>query len=206
MVNNLRVLRDFATGSAKDLAGTGDSVAKGLTDNATAFPSPPVIPADLTTLTTELRTAMTAAAVGGRQDTAAKEKAFEALADALRKDAHYVEIQANHDLETALSSGFNVVSTNHAQMPLDTPVIVNIENLASTQILLRLNPMVNVRSFQAQTSMDGKTWQEAGIYTQGRRIVLAGLTPGIVYYARVRAIGGSTGRSDWSVPSSLMAT
>lgn len=206
MVNNLRVLRDFATGSATNLADTGDSVGKGLTDNATAFPTPPVKPADLATLTTGLRTAMAVAASGGPQATAAKDKAFAALADALRKDAHYVEIQANHDLETALSSGFNVVSTNRAPAPLDAPVIVDIENLASTQILLRLNPMANVRSFQVQTSTDGKTWTEAGIYTQSRRIVLMGLTPGITYYARVRAIGGSTGRSDWSVPASLMAT
>jgi hypothetical protein len=160
----------------------------------------------LGTLTTGLRTAMAVAASGGPQATAAKDKAFAALADALQKDAHYVEIQANHDLETALSSGFNVVSTNRAPAPLDAPVIVDIENLASTQFLLRLNPMANVRSFQVQTSTDGKTWTEAGIYTQSRRIVLMGLTPAITYYARVRAIGGSTGRSDWSVPASLMAT
>jgi hypothetical protein len=49
-------------------------------------------------------------------------------------------------------------------------------------------------------------WQEAGIYTQARRIVLMGLTPGTVYFVRVRAIGGSTGYSEWSVPATLMAT
>jgi hypothetical protein len=200
------VLRDFATGSVNNLAGTGDSVAKGLTDNAAVFLDPPVKPADLTTLTTGLRAAETAASTGGQQDRAQRDKAYAALADALRKDAHYVEIIANHDLATALSSGFNVVSTNRSSAPLDAPVITNIENLATTQILLRLAPMSNVRSFQVQTSMDEKTWAEAGIYTQSRRIVLAGLTPGTVYYARVRAIGGSTGRSPWSVPSSLMAT
>lgn len=52
----------------------------------------------------------------------------------------------------------------------------------------------------------GGPWQEAGIYTQARRIVLLGLTPGTIYFTRVRAIGGSTGYSDWSVPASLMCT
>jgi len=40
----------------------------------------------------------------------------------------------------------------------------------------------------------------------GRRIVLLGLTPGTIYFVRVRAIGGSTGYSEWSVPVSLMCT
>jgi len=106
-----------------------------------------------------------------------------------------------------LSSGFYAASTNHAQAPFDQPVIVDIENLATTQLLLRLNPVLNAKSYQAQTNTNGNgTWQEAGVYTQSRRIVLTGLTPGTTHNVRVRAIGGSTGYSDWSVPASLMAT
>ena len=85
MVTNLRVLRDFATGSVNNLAGTGDSVAKGLTDNAAVFLDPPVKPADLTTLTTGLRAAETAASTGGQQDRAQRDKAYAALADALSR-------------------------------------------------------------------------------------------------------------------------
>jgi hypothetical protein len=36
--------------------------------------------------------------------------------------------------------------------------------------------------------------------TQARTITLAGLTTGTVY--QVRALGGSTGQSDWSMPGS----
>jgi hypothetical protein len=36
--------------------------------------------------------------------------------------------------------------------------------------------------------------------------VLPDLMPGTIYFVRVRAIGGSTGYSEWSVPVSLMAT
>lgn len=53
--------------------------------------------------------------------------------------------------------------------------------------------------------MKANVWQSAGMFTQARRIVLTGLTPGVTYAVRVRAIGGSTGFSDWSDPISHMA-
>jgi hypothetical protein len=191
---------------ANDVANLVDDVVDGLTGNA-AFPSPPISVADLTTLNSKLRAAITAADAGGPQQTAAKNKAYAAVTDALRKDANYVEIQSDNDLETLLSSGYDVISTNRAQAPLDQPVIVEISNLATTQLLIRLKSILNAKSYQVQiaTTVNGP-WSEAGIYTQARRIVLLGLTPGTVYFVRVRAIGGSTGYSEWSVPANLMAT
>jgi hypothetical protein len=58
---------------------------------------------------------------------------------------------------------------------------------------------------QYSTNANGN-WQDAGIYTKTRDIVLQQLTPGTVYNVRVRAFGGSTGHSDWSDPVSKMAT
>jgi hypothetical protein len=206
MVINIRVSRDFMKAAANDLANTADDVVDGLTGNP-AFPTPPVTPAALTTLNTALRTAITAADAGGPQQTAAKNKAYNAVTDVLRKNANYVEIQSNNDLETLLSSGYDVVSTNRAQAPLDQPLVLSIENLATTQLLLRLQTVLNAKSYQVQISTSASgPWQEAGIYTAARRIVLMGLTPGTIYFVRARAIGGSTGYSEWSVPVSLMCT
>jgi hypothetical protein len=82
-----------------------------------------------------------------------------------------------------------------------------VDNLATTKLLVRLTPITNARSYNVQTNTNGNgTWQDAGIYTQARRIVLGNLTPGTTYVVRARAIGGSTGSSDWSNPVSLMAT
>jgi len=84
---------------------------------------------------------------------------------------------------------------------------VSLLNNGSTQLLLRLLPVLNAKLYQLQTSTDGgKTWVEAGMSTQARRIVLKGLTPGTTYSVRARAIGGSTGASNWSNPASVMAT
>ena len=206
MVVNLRVSRDFIKAPANDLANLCDDVIDGL-DGNTAFPTPPVDVPDLTILNTTLRTSITAADAGGPQQTAAKNKAYAAVVSALRKNANYVEIQADNDEETLLSSGFDIVSTNRAQAPLDQPVIVQIANLGTTQLLIRMMSVLNARSYQVQlaTAANGP-WTEAGIYTQARRIVLKGLTPGTIYFVRVRAVGGSTGYSEWSVPANLMAT
>jgi len=42
--------------------------------------------------------------------------------------------------------------------------------------------------------------------TRARKIELPGMTPGTTYSLEARAIGGSTGYSDWSLPTSIMAT
>jgi hypothetical protein len=49
-------------------------------------------------------------------------------------------------------------------------------------------------------------WKPAGSFTAARRIILTSLTSGTVYNVRARAIGGSTGYSDWSDPSSHIVT
>ena len=205
MVTNYRVSRDFCSYSDSDLNEFANNVATCLAKNG-SFPAPPVKPADLTTLDSAFRDAI-AAATGDPQDTAAKDNAREDLLDALRKDANYVESVANHDLEMLLSSGYIANSTNRAQSPLDQPVITELSNIASTQLLLRITPVTNARSYQVQTNTNGNgTWAEAGIFTQARRILLTNLTPGTTYSVRTRAVGGSTGYSDWSKSASQMAT
>ena len=67
--------------------------------------------------------------------------------------------------------------------------------------------MIDARSYQVQTNTNGNgTWQDAEIFTQSRRIVLGNLTPGTTYSIRARAMGGSTGGSEWSDAVARMAT
>ncbi len=205
MVINYRVSRDFTRYSDSNLDEFANSVVIALTGNA-SFPAPPVTPTALSALNDAFRTAI-AAATGAPEKTVAKNNARTNLENALRKNANYVETIASQDLEVLLSSGFLPVSTNRAQSPLMAPDILELDNLASTQLMMRLKPVVNAKSYQVQTNTNGSgNWQEAGIYTQARRIVLDSLTPGTVYNVRVRAIGGSTGYSDWSPAQSRMAT
>ena len=77
-----------------------------------------------------------------------------------------MEIQSSHDLQTPLTSGYFPASTNHAQYPLDPPVIQELSNLATTKFLLRLQPVPAAKSYHVQASPDGgKTWQDGVIST-----------------------------------------
>jgi hypothetical protein len=205
MKPNLKVARDFTKYSDAGLDEFTNGVVTGLTGNKT-FPEPPVAPADLAKLDETFRDAI-AAATGDPQDTLAKNAARDAVLDALRQDANYVQTVASHDMQQLLSSGYYAASNNHVQAPLDPPVILDLENLATTKLLLRLTPVSNAKAYHVQTNTNGTgTWTEAGIFTQARHIELGSLTPGTTYSVRARAIGGSTGCSDWCKPNSLMAT
>ena len=65
-------------------------------------------------------------------------------------------------------------------------------------------PQLQLTKLQLQTG-EG-VWQNLGIFPQARRIELTNLTPGTVYSVQVRGMGGSKYYSDWSDPSSHMAT
>ncbi|MFO1477887.1 MAG: fibronectin type III domain-containing protein [Verrucomicrobiota bacterium] len=179
---------------------------KSLTQNA-SFPAPPVALEDLSKRVADFHDAVQAALQGGIQLTAAKNVARETLLDALRQLAGYVQSIAGKQLQTLLTSGFLAGSTNRARTPLDKPSITTVENLATTQLLVRLSPIQNAKSYNLQTNANGNgTWQDAGIFTAARRIVLPGLVPGTTYNIRARAIGGSTGSSEWSDAVARMST
>jgi hypothetical protein len=203
---NLRVSLDFAGYSDSDLDTFAANVIVCLTGNP-AFPAPPVTLPVFTSNWTAFHDAILAAALGGLQLTAAKNAAREALLDALRKLAAYVQSVDNHNLDVLLTSGFYANSTNRAQSPLDPPLILSVTNLMTTKVLVRLEPVINAKSYNVQTTVNGTTaWTDAGIFTQARRIEVGNLVPATTYAIRARAIGGNTGSSDWSNPMSIMAT
>ena len=173
----------------------------------TKFVKLTVAPKDITALAADLNAKLAAKMTGGTVATAAKDKAFDALTSALNADANDIENVIGTDLEMLLATGYLPVSTNRASSPLDDTAIVSLLNNGTTQALLLLLPVRNAKSYQLQLSTDGgKTWVEAGISTQARRIVLKSLVPGTTYAVRARAIGGSTGASSWTNPGSIMST
>jgi len=202
---NLKVSRAFTSYTDAGLDEFANGTYLGINNNQ-AFADAPVKPADLLSVNLVFRNAI-AAATGDPTDTATKNAVREDLLDVLRKNASYVEIVASHNLATLLSSGYYPTSTNHAQYPLEPPVIQELSNLATTKLLLRLQPVVGAKTYHAQASADGgKTWLADVFSTQSRRITVPGLTPGTTYVIRVRAIGGSTGCSEWSQTTTIMAT
>jgi hypothetical protein len=178
-------------------------VVAGLTGNP-AFTTPAVSLADLSAAQTAFEDAMTAMTQGGRQATANKNAMRAALVALLRKEANYVQLTGANDLAALLSSGFLVNSTSRAKSPLDTPTVVGIDNGMTTQLVVRVQGVDNARAYEAQVKNGTGGFVTAGTFTQSRRIVVGGLTPGQTYSVQVRGVGGSTGYSDWSDPVSHM--
>lgn len=171
-----------------------------------AFPNLPVTPAALGALRVTFHDAVIAAADGGTQLTALKDAARAALETALRQEAAYVQSIAGQNLAQLLSSGFKAVSTNRASVPLPAPVILNVDNQSSTQLMIDLGGNANAAAYQIKLTTPQGVALPTIESTRTRRIVVPNLVPGTVYSLAARAIGGSTGYSDWSLPTQKMAT
>ena len=214
MKNNKKVNR--VSLAYKNMPATGVSAYMGwniscMTGNA-AFPKPPVpivppvpsdasAPVDMTTRKASLDAAIAAALDGGTVLTALKNEALQFAIDGLDANAFYVQTVARYDLTMFLTSGYQTVSTNHGQSPLDTPSIIGMDNDVPTQLAVHLTPVTNAIGYEVQILV-ANVWTTVKFSSQARTIILIGLTTGTVVQVRARALGGSTGESPWSVPSS----
>ena len=207
-VRNFRIYTgSISKGTDDDVSNVSLDVSDAL-DGHPVFTTPPFPPTQLKTLQTAFSTDRTAARKLGTDRTLAKKISRQALVDALVQDALYCQGLARHDLNTLLTSGFEVVSTNRTPGPLDTPQITSIVNSVSGQLLVRGTSVLNGRMYLLQFSLDnGATWTNAGInYTSARRMLLTPTTPGKTYLIQICALGGSTGQSAWSNPMGIMST
>lgn len=204
MTTNYRVNLGFAAYADADLDKFTTVVGRDLDGNA-SFPLLPLTLAALGVLQTTFQDTLAAQAQGGKLATAKKNAAREELTTALRSIAAYVQGISAQDKPMMLSSGFQANSTARSRLQLDTPNIVQIDNGMSTELVLRLTPILNARAYETQVKTGTGDWQPAGISTNSRGVVVENLTPGLVYTMQVRAIGGITGYSDWSDPVSHMA-
>ena len=217
LIKKLRVYLGSLRASDLEITDIAQGVEEGMNNNPNfpdtplplvpPVPPDPKAPTDLQPLRLDFIAARVAAADGGKQLTAIKNQKRELLTEALHALAMYVQTVARTNLVILLSSGFEACSTNRAQVPLQKPAIQALVNEMTGQLLLRGSSVLNARSYQPQMSADGgKTWMDMGDFSGARRIVLQPVTPGTVYAARFRAVGGSTKYSEWSDPLSHIAT
>ncbi len=208
----LRVLLGFTNAPDHALEETAGAVIEGLYDNPN-FPDPPTPPITKVQLQAGLASftaAIAAQAQGGPAATAHKNNMRAALIALLRKLAGYVQENCDNDLAKLLSSGFEAVSTNRAQSPLEAPTITDIINGNSGQLIVSVTPVKNAKTYEGRYAlapagaMQGP-WQSAGLFTNSRAMVVDELTPGQNYVFQFRAVGGSTGYSDWSDPVGHMS-
>jgi len=167
-----------------------------------AVPPDPTAPLDMTTRVTNLQTAITNYEDGGQQALNIRNLALAAVIEGLDALAFYVQTVARFNLPLLLASGFQAKSKNHAQSKLDTPVITGIDNDSPTELDVHVSSVANALNYEVQICIGTGAWTTVKYSQQARTITLTGLTTGTVYNVRVRALGGLTGQSDWSMPGS----
>ena len=150
--------------------------------------------------------AIIAAADGGTQLTAAKREARIALETGLRQDAAYVQSIAGQNLAQLLTSGFKATSTNRTPAPLETPVIMNVDNQSTSRLFIDLDGKSHAAAIQVKAVTAQGVALPTVESTRSRKIEVPGTVPGTVYTVQARGIGGSTGYSDWSLPVTIMST
>ncbi len=204
----LNVLLSFTHGSDHDVVELAGAVIAGLKGNP-AFPSLPVDLAVVQTTLAEFIAAISAASQGGPKDRAARDKKRHELVSLLRQLANYVQGHCNDDPETLLSSGFLPRSTNRASTPLPTPVILNISQGNTGQLLVTVKAIRNARSWELRHIAGGPggtgtsgPWQIVSGFTSSRSMPINGLTPTTTYTVQARALGSSANWTDWSDPVS----
>jgi hypothetical protein len=90
------------------------------------------------------------------------------------------------------------------------PAIRDILNGNSGQFILRVSAIPNARAYEVRHAAIGTGGtpgprQNGGLFTNSRSMPINGLAPGTNYTFQIRAIGGSTGYSDWSDPVGHMS-
>ncbi len=66
-------------------------------------------------------------------------------------------------------------------------------------------PVKNTSMYEGRAKGPTGDWFPSVFTGDSQHITFGGLKPGTNYTVQVRALGGSTGQSDWSDPSSHMA-
>jgi hypothetical protein len=205
-ITKIRVSLYFAQKSDGNLAIFAAKVVEALTKEALVFTALPVSTVDLAAQLKTYTDALRDGVKGGEMATVVKNEARAVLLDSLNKDALYVQIVANNDLSTLLSSGFEAASTNRAQAVLAQVQIDAVETPQTGQLKARVKRVVNAKSFEGRIkTANGSEFGPSISFASSRKIFFDGLTAGANYILQVRAIGGSTGRGDWSEPTTKMA-
>jgi hypothetical protein len=167
-----------------------------------AVPPNPDAPVDMTTRITALQVAIKNYQDGGQLALTARNVALASVIEGLDVLAFYVQTIARFDRDLMLTSGFVPVSTNHGQSKLETPSITGVSNDTPTELDVHVSTVANSYGYEVQICTGAGAWTTVKYSQQARTITLTGLTTGTVYQVRVRALGGSTGQSDWSMPGS----
>ena len=205
---------NFAPLAGPEFLAKASGIVNALRNNAD-FPEPWVAPVgtfnDLKKDFGAYQDAFHAAASGDRAHIALRNEARDHLTQRLKKLATYLELMADGDTRKLMGTGYDLhgeTVRGSASQPLSAPEGLAIKHgKLSGQMVLRAARLAGAVSYEA-AYVEGppnsdSAWVDAGTFAGSSRIEVAGLTPGKVYWFRLRGINGA-GPGAWCDPVSLM--
>lgn len=147
---------------------------------------------------------------GGKGEIASRDAARESLTAMLQKVASYLEEIANGNVEMLESTGYAMrrQRTMRPPGPLPAPEKVVLRHgPLSGMLLLGSAKVKGAGAYESQLGLnpeDESSWTLRKVTSICRRVEFTGLTPGVVYFGRIRAIG-SKGPGAWSDIAQLRA-
>ncbi len=207
----IKPIIDFTGYAAPDLIVVAQTIHDRMSKVA-AFSDPPHTMADFQILITTADQALAQRASNAKADVIAFQVARHALEGALSDLGGYVNTKAQGDAAIVESSGFPSYDTARAQSdapPAAPENLVLRQGDLSGQMISRCKPDRPRSVNEVQTCIgdpnDESNWKMAGIFSGGKA-TLSGLTPGTVYWVRVRTAGIKGVMGAWSDPAKMMVT
>ncbi len=197
-----RKFNKLTGGKLSDAAGT---IIAGISANTGIYKNPEPTMVVLTELKDNFDAALLAAANRGRVEIAAKNAAQADLIAGLEEEATYVDSACKGDKTNLLKSGYLPVSTNRTPYPLQQVQVRDVLPAQSGELKVRVKAQSTAKAYEGRITRAGSEFGPSITFASSRDILFKGLTAGVKYVVQVCAIGGSTGRSDWSDPVERMA-
>jgi hypothetical protein len=199
----IRIATSFTKLPDNTLITFARSLLNGLYTMTEQFPNPPISAADFEAAINAFSDAKAAQPQTGRSGTEKKNVLRDALIDALKRLAFYVQENCGNQMVIVLASGFDAVSLNRSRSNLGKPSLLKIINGILGQLLITISREASSKSFEvawAEVDESGKAgdFRSAMVRTSSRNIPVDGLTPGKMIALKGRGIGGASGFSDWS--------
>ena len=182
----------------------GQALWKGLNGNSNYTR----LPVDLDVVKADLDSyaaAIVDAKDGGKKAITLRDKQGEVVIRTIKALASYVELNCKDDMNIFLSSGLQPRSTVRTPpQPLDQPMILNIGQGTSGQLLASVKPVRKAKHYELRYGQAGAggaapaVWSTLVVPNVKAAIPIDGLTPGTTYAVQVRAYGqlGYTEYSD----------
>ncbi|HEY2382502.1 MAG TPA: fibronectin type III domain-containing protein [Terriglobia bacterium] len=183
-------------------------------DGNAALGTPPVPIANLKTSMDTFAVSMAAAANGGKEAVADKNKDRQDLMLLMRLLAHHVEGACKGDISVFLSSGFQpATNAKTPPVPLTVPVLI-VDQGQTGELLATVKSVPNALHYDLSKAtvslVNGQPTIPAPtpgmMLTSVRKpVVFDQLTPGTTYVFQVRAFG-KPGLTEWCAPVQKMCT